>query len=107
RRAAGRIIVLVDGSIEAVGDVLSPLSAALDDPTVGVTGPFGLVSEDLREFRESEGQEVDAVEGYIMGFRRELVEGDLGLRFDEKFRFYRSADIELSFQIKAMGLRAT
>ena len=105
RRAAGRIVVLVDGSVEAAGDVLSPLRSALEDPTVGVTGPFCLVSEDLREFRESEGPEVDAVEGYLMAFRRELVEG--GLRFDEKFRFYRSADIELTFQIKAMGLRAT
>ena len=28
-------------------------------------------------------------------------------RFDPKFRFYRSADIELSFQVKALGLRAT
>ena len=37
--------------------------------------------------------------------RRELVER--GLRFDEKFKFYRTADIELSFQVKAMGLRAT
>jgi len=105
RRAAGRIVVLVDGSVEAAGGVLSPLRSALEDPTVGVTGPFCLVSEDLREFRESEGPEVDAVEGYLMAFRRELVEG--GLRFDEKFRFYRSADIELTFQIKAMGLRAT
>ena len=104
RRAAGRIVVLVDGSVEAAGGVLSPLRSALEDPTVGVTGPFCLVSEDLREFRESEGPEVDAVEGYLMAFRRELVEG--GLRFDEKFRFYRSADIELTFQIKAMGLRA-
>jgi len=107
RRAAGRIVVLVDGSVEAAGDVLSPLRSALEDPTVGVTGPFCLVSEDMREFRESEGPEVDAVEGYLMAFRRELVEGGLGLRFDEKFRFYRSADIEVSFQIKAMGLRAT
>ena len=107
RRAAGRIVVLVDGSVEAAGDVLSPLRSALEDPTVGVTGPFCLVSEDLREFRESEGPEVDAVEGYLMAFRRELVEGDLGLRFDERFRFYRTADIELTFQIKAMGLRAT
>jgi GT2 family glycosyltransferase len=105
RRAAGRIVVLVDGSVEATGDVLGPLRSALDDPTVGVTGPFCLVSDDLREFREAGGPEVDAVEGYLMAFRRELVEG--GLRFDEKFRFYRTADIELSFQIKAMGLRAT
>jgi hypothetical protein len=77
----------------------------LKDRTVGVTGPFGIVTDDLREFRESSGPEVDAVEGYLMAFRRELAEG--GLRFDEKFKFYRSADIELSFQIKAMGLRAT
>jgi cysteinyl-tRNA synthetase len=105
RRATGRIVVLVDGSVEATGDVLSPLRAALADPTLGVTGPFCLMSDDLREFHESEGPEVDAVEGYLMAFRRELVEG--GLRFDEKFRFYRTADIELSFQIKAMGLRAT
>ena len=40
-----------------------------------------------------------------MAFRRDLVAG--GVRFDEKFRFYRTADIELSFQVKAMGLRAT
>jgi len=105
RRAAGRIVVLVDGSVEAAGDVLSPLRSALEDPTVGVTGPFCLMSDDLREFRESEGPEVDAVEGYLMAFRRELVEG--GLRFDERFRFYRTADVEVSFQIKAMGLRAT
>jgi hypothetical protein len=40
-----------------------------------------------------------------MAFRRDLVEK--GLRFDEKFRFYRTADIELSFQVKARELRAT
>ncbi len=105
QRAAGEIVVLVDGSVEATGDLLEPLAEALRDPTVGVTGPFGIVTQDLREFVSSEGPEVDAVEGYLMAFRRELVEQ--GLRFDEKFKFYRSADIELSFQIKAMGLRAT
>ena len=105
RRCAGRIVVMVDGSIEATGDVLGRVGEALADPGVGLTGPFGIVSDDLREFRDSEGPDVDAVEGYLMAFRRELLEG--GLRFDEKFAFYRTADIELSFQIKAMGLRAT
>jgi cysteinyl-tRNA synthetase len=105
RRSAGRIVALVDGSIEATGDILEPLMAALEDPTVGVTGPFGIVSDDLHEFREAEGPDVDAVEAYLMAFRRELVEA--GLRFDEKFTFYRSADIELSFQVKSRGLRAT
>ncbi|HXF56736.1 MAG TPA: glycosyltransferase [Actinomycetota bacterium] len=105
RRAAGRVVVLVDGSVEPTGDVLGPLERALADPTVGLTGPFGLVTEDLREFRESPGPEVDAVEAYLMALRRELVEA--GLRFDEKFRFYRTADIELSFQVKARGFRCT
>jgi cysteinyl-tRNA synthetase len=105
RRAAGRIVVIVDGSVEARGDVLGPLEAALADPEIGITGPFGIVTDDLREFRESVGPEVDAVEAYLMAFRRELV--GAGLRFDEKFKFYRTADIELSFRVKAMGLRAT
>lgn len=105
RRAAGRVVVLADGSVEPRGDVLGPLERALDDPTVGLTGPFGVVTEDLREFRESPGPEVDAVEAYLMALRRGLVEG--GLRFDERFRFYRTADIEFSFQVKARGLRCT
>jgi hypothetical protein len=105
RRTSGRVVMIVDGSVEATGDVLSPLIEALEDPTVGLTGPFGLVAGDLREFRESDGPEVDAVEGYLMAFRRELLVS--GLRFDEKFKFYRSADVDLSFRIKAMGLRAT
>jgi hypothetical protein len=104
-RSSGRVVVVVDGSVEPTGNMLGPLMAALDDPTVGVTGPFGIVSADLHEFQEAGPGECDAVEGYLMAFRRELVEG--GLRFDPKFRFYRTADIELSFQIKAMGLRAT
>jgi hypothetical protein len=105
RRATGSIVVVVDGSTEAVGDVIGPLIEALGDRRVGVTGPFGIESHDLREFHESPGPEVDAVEGYLMAFRRELVEA--GLRFDEKFRFYRAADIDLSFQVKARGFRAT
>lgn len=104
-RADGAVVVVVDGSIEATGDALTPMVRALDDPSVGVTGPFGIVTRDLREFHEAPGPECDAVEGYLMAFRRELVEG--GLRFDQKFKFYRTADIELSFRVKAMGLRAT
>ena len=105
RRCGGAIVIVVDGSVEATGDLFGPIADALADPAVGVTGPFGIVTDDLREFRQSEGPDVDAVEGYLMAFRRELVER--GLRFDEKFTFYRTADIELTFQVKAMGLRAT
>lgn len=105
RRASGEMVVIVDGSVEAEGDVLGPLAGALANPAVGITGPFGIVTDDLREFRDSPGPDVDAVEGYVLAFRRQLLEK--GLRFDERFKFYRTADIELSFQVKAMGLRAT
>ena len=103
-RSLGEIVMVVDGCVEAVGDVAAPLAAALGDPSVGLAGPFGIVSDDLREFRESEGPRVDAVEAYLMAMRRELVVD--GLRFDRRFAFYRSADIELSFRVKAMGLAA-
>src|SRR5204862_2114364 len=68
RRAAGRIVIVADGSVEARADVFGPLEAALADPTIGVAGPFGIVSDDLREFRESEGPEVDAIEAYLLAF---------------------------------------
>jgi cysteinyl-tRNA synthetase len=101
---AAPVVVLVDGSVEPEGDVLSPLEQALDDAAVGVAGPFGLVTDDLREFRSSDGPEVDAIEGYCMAFRREVLEEAGG--FDPGFRFYRAADIELSFRIRDRGLRA-
>jgi glycosyltransferase involved in cell wall biosynthesis len=102
-RSRGNLVAIVDGSVEAAGDVLAPLEAALEDPAIGVTGPVGLVTEDLKEFRESEGPEVDAIEGYLMALRRDLLQR---VAFDRRFRFYRAADIDLTFQIKALGLRA-
>jgi len=109
RRSRGRIVVVADGSIEPTGDALGPLGRALEDRAVGVCGPFGISTEDLREFHESEGvgphREVDAIEGYLMALRREVVR-DVGL-FDERFRWYRTADIELSFRVRDAGLRAS
>ncbi len=103
RRSRGRLVLVVDGSVEATGDVLGPVEEALADPSVGIVGPFGVVTRDLQSFEETEGPEVDAVEGYLMAFRRDL----LGqVRFERKFKFYRAADIDLSFQVKALGLEA-
>jgi cysteinyl-tRNA synthetase len=104
RRSRGRIVVALDGSVEPTGDVLGPLEAALDDPAVGVCGPFGISTLDLREFHESPGPEVDAIEGYLMAFRREVL-GNAG-GFDERFAWYRTADIELSFRVRDAGYRA-
>ena len=104
KRTRGEIVVVVDGSVEPAGDVLTPLSDALADETVGICGPFGIVTEDLREFRETDGPDCDAVEGYLMAFRREIL--DKAGFFDEKFTFYRTADIEFSFRVKDQGLKA-
>jgi cysteinyl-tRNA synthetase len=98
------VVVVVDGSVEPTGDVLTRLAAALDEPTVGVAGPVGVVTRDLREFEPSDGPDVDAIEGYLMAFRRDVLVDAGG--FDHGFRFYRAADIELSFRVRALGLRA-
>ncbi len=106
RRTAGRVVVLVDGSVEPTGDVLGPMERALEDPSVGLAGPFGVVTEDLHDFEASDGPDVDAIEGYLMAFHRDLLL-DLGRPgpFDDRFRFYRAADIEFSFRVKDRGLR--
>jgi cysteinyl-tRNA synthetase len=102
-RSLGRTVLIVDGSVEATGDVLTPIEGTLRGGDVGLTGPFGIVTDDLREFRESPGPDVDAIEAYLMALPRDLLRE--GLRFDEGFRFYRTADIELSFRVKDRGLR--
>jgi cysteinyl-tRNA synthetase len=104
KRSRGRVVLAMDGSVEATGDVLGPLEDALADRTIGLCGPFGIVTPDLREFDSTDGPEADAIEGYCMAFRREILT-TAGL-FDEKFRWYRTADIEYSFRIKDLGLRA-
>jgi cysteinyl-tRNA synthetase len=103
--AVGEVVVLFDPGIELKGDAITPLLDALADPAVTVAGPFGLRADgNLKEFAESDGPEVDAIEGYCMAFRRSdalAVEG-----FDPKFRFYRIADVEFSFRLRDRGGRA-
>ena len=103
KTSRGRVVTLVDLSVEPTGDILSPLAEAFEDPSVGVAGPWGIVSDDMREFTESAGPDVDAIEGYLLATRRELLAKGL---IHEKFRWYRHADIDLSFQIRALGTRA-
>jgi hypothetical protein len=105
RRTRGRTVLMTDGSVEPTGDVFGPLEQALEDPGVGVCGPFGIVTRDLQQFDEARSGDVDAIEGYLMALRREtLVEAGF---FDEKFRWYRTADIEYSFRVKDRDRRAT
>jgi cysteinyl-tRNA synthetase len=103
RANRGRIVVLLDTSIEVCDDIWAPLERALADEQVGMVGPYGLVTEDLKEFSESPGPDVDAIEGYLMAFRRALLP-EVGW-FEEKFRFYRLLDVYESFMFKTSGYR--
>jgi cysteinyl-tRNA synthetase len=104
RRATGRVVVVLDGSIEATGDVLGPLERSVSDPGVGIAGPFGVVTHDLRSFDEARDPgPCDAIEGYCMAMRREVAADTGGV--DERFRWYRTADVEWSFRVKDRGLR--
>jgi cysteinyl-tRNA synthetase len=103
-RAGGAVIVLLDTSVEPVGDVLTPLLAAFDDPTVGIAGGWGVTSADARQFDEAPPGEVDAIEGYCLAVRREALQTVRG--FDRRYRFYRNADLDFSFAVRAAGWRA-
>jgi GT2 family glycosyltransferase len=103
--AAGTVCILFDPGVELTGDAVTPLVAALSDPAVVVTGPYGLRGKaTMKDFEEHPGPEVDAVEGYCMAFRRTDAIGAGG--FDPKFRFYRIADIDFSFRLRDHGGQA-
>ena len=101
RRANGSVVVVLDTSVEPTGDVITPLVAALDDPTVGVAGGYGIVSADLRSFEDAVAGDVTAIEGYAIAFRRD----DAAARgpLDERFRFYRNLDIWWSLVLRDEG----
>lgn len=103
RRTRGSIVIVLDPSVVAAGDVVTPLVRALDDPTVAIAGPFGLDSADLRRFDEaaSGATEAAAIQGYLMAFRRSdaIARGPL----DEGFKFYRNLDIWWSLVLRDEG----
>jgi cysteinyl-tRNA synthetase len=101
RRAGSPVVVLLDTSVEPTGDVVTPLVHALDDETVAVAGRWGIVSSDLRKFEDAPAGDVDAIEGYLVAFRR----ADAAARgpLDERFRFYRNLDIWWSLVLRDEG----
>ncbi len=104
RRSRGGITVLLDTSIEPTGDFLTPLLAAFEDERVGIAGGWGVVTDDGRSFREAPAGEVHAIEAYALAVRREALRRVGG--FDPHFRFYRNADLDLSFAVRDAGWRA-
>jgi len=102
RAAVGRAFLILDTGVEATGDYVNPILGALEDPGVGAVGRWGARSSDLREFYDSDAAEVDAIDGYCLGLRRQRF-SELGL-LDERFRFYRMLDFNLCFSLRAAGL---
>ena len=104
RQSRGEVTVMLDTSVEPTGDAIGPLLAAFDDPSVGIAGGWGVTSADGREFSEAPPGEVDAIEAYCLAIRREALRAVGG--FDRRYRFYRNADLDLSFTVRAAGWRA-
>lgn len=104
RRSGGAVTILLDTSLEPIGDFLTPLLAAFADPSVGMAGGWGVRSGDGRQFHEAPPGEVDAIEAYCLAIRREALRAVGG--FDRHYRFYRNADLDLSFAIRDAGWRA-
>ena len=104
KQSSGRIIVIVDTSVEMVGDVLHSVRSWLEDESIGIVGPWGLRSTDLQHFHEEvESGDSDAMQAYCLAFRRALLP-QVGL-MRETFRFYRNLDLDFSFQFKVHRYR--
>jgi GT2 family glycosyltransferase len=102
-QALGRVLVWLDPHVEATGDLLGPLLEALDRPAAGLAGGWGVVTTSLLEFEADQGPEVDAVEGYLLAVPR-AVAARVGV--DARHRYYRNADLDYSFAVRALGYRA-
>jgi hypothetical protein len=109
RRASGELVVLADGSAVPVGDALTPLEKALEDPEVVVAGGFGLTAEDGVPLRPNaleraslgdagEPLEVTALEGAWLAFRRDDLAAIGSL--DEHFVTPAWLDVWLSLRLR-------
>ncbi|HEX7068930.1 MAG TPA: glycosyltransferase [Candidatus Limnocylindria bacterium] len=104
QHSRGQITVLLDTSLEPVGDFVTPLLRAFDDPDVGIAGGWGVTSADARQFDDAPPGDVDAIEAYCLAVRREALRAVGG--FDRRFRYYRNADLDFSFAVRDAGWRA-
>jgi GT2 family glycosyltransferase len=103
RVARGRMLLMLDCSIEISGDLFAPLAATLGDRAVGLAGPWGLRTTDLKHFDEVTRGDAEAVQGYCAAARREVLLEIGG--FDERYRFYRNLDIAVSLAVRERGYR--
>ena len=101
RRASGSVVVLLDERVRPTGDIVTPLSDALLDPSVAVAGGFGLDSVDIRRWRPAGPGAVDALAWGAIAFRRDdfLARGPL----EERFHLGRSLGPWWSFVLRDEG----
>lgn len=109
KQSRGRFILQLDPGLELTGDIFTPLAHHLEQDGVGLTGLHGLRTDDLRHFEEREQEseddnEVEAITGSCLAFRRKLLR-KIGL-FDEGYRFPFYMDIDFNFAARASGVRA-
>lgn len=104
KQSRGRYILQLDPNSELTGDIFTPLAQILENTEVGVTGLKGLRTDDLRHFEESEDEEVEAVCGSCMAFRRKTLKKS-GL-FDDGYRFSPFMDIDFNFAVRETGTQA-
>ena len=104
KQCLGRSMVMVDTSVEVVGDVLSQVRRWLEDESIGIVGPWGLRTDNVQHFHdEAESGDADAMQAYCLAVRRSVLR-QVGL-MRETFRFYRNLDLDFSFQLKSHGYR--
>ncbi|HEX7734567.1 MAG TPA: glycosyltransferase [Ktedonobacteraceae bacterium] len=110
KQSRGRFILQLDPSLELTGDIFTPLAQQFEQAEVAITGLHGLRTDDLRHFEErakdeeSENDEVEAITGSCLAFRRKLLK-KVGL-YDEGYRFPFYMDIDFSFAARDSGARA-
>lgn len=103
-RSKGKYILLLDTSVELIGDVFTPIEEVLDDKSVGISGFKGLITEDQHHFEESTNVEVEVITGSFMAFKRSLLK-KIGL-FDERYRFPYYMEADFTFAVRDSGVRA-
>ena len=105
RADTARIHVWCDPSTVFTGDALTPLLDAIDaDGDVVAAGWRGVnvdVADEWRSFQPAGPGEVDALLGYLFAMRRSAALAAGGPH--PKARFYRNADMEFSFALRATG----
>ena len=102
RRARGSVVAIADPALDVPADALAALAAALDDPEVAVVGPWGSVSDDLRQFDPAPPGDATVIDGRLLVFRRSDF-AELG-PLDEGFADPHRLDAWWSLVLRDRGL---